>query len=185
MARKKAKARAKRDTFAPVISAVATILDAGEPTRFRYEAPCRHGLRAAMCLDGIGWQAADDTASKIVREALHRIGAVRPPWHMGQPEYVELPGFASTERYQCVRCAKAVPEDRRLYCSDLCAQATILERTYREAAQMSDYFASQRTFSCSWCGQISTWKPMANPRTFCSRSCAAKARWAGRNQKAA
>src|SRR5262249_32667177 len=88
-----------------------------------------------------------------------------------------------------------------MYCSRVCSQRASHERQQHERALMTagereaakklrqqarkEAFAADRTFTCAWCGGVSTWKPMANPRTYCSRSCAAHGRHAARKANGA
>lgn len=178
--------------FEPLVASVAKFLDRGEPTRFRYEGAMRHGLRAALCLQGRDWCEADWFAAVIVAAALAKLAVERPTWLQGQAEFTALPGFAPAERYFCARCAGPMSEGRRLYCSWICARSAHNERTYRELREMSeaereamkmlrrqlksDYFAARRTITCRWCGGLHEYKAGANARTYCSRTCAAKAR---------
>lgn len=124
-------------------AAVMRILDCGRSSKFEYEASCRHGLRSGFCLDGHAWAAADKLAGEIVAEALRRIGAVRPTWQQGQPEWTQF-GFAPVKRYFCERCAKPIPEDRGSnnglavrFCSDRCAHAASEARSQRSGARVS------------------------------------------------
>ncbi|MBN9079654.1 MAG: hypothetical protein BGN87_18385 [Rhizobiales bacterium 65-79] len=47
-------------------------------SKFEFEGYTRAGLRSALCLKGYAWHLSDNEADEIVREGLHRIGAVRP-----------------------------------------------------------------------------------------------------------
>jgi hypothetical protein len=78
--RKKAKAeKARRLHQEPIVRRVAELLETGTPTRWRWTSEARHGLRAAMCLRGAKWDAADKRAEEIVTLARHRIGLSRAP----------------------------------------------------------------------------------------------------------
>ncbi len=106
-----------------MIRAVVEILKEGEPSKFRFEASCRHNIRHDLCLDGVLWDEADQRAASIVTAALDRIGAVRPTWHEGQIEHTE--NF-EIERRWCIRCgAQIAVEDieggARKYCSPVCS----------------------------------------------------------------
>lgn len=105
-----------------LIEAVAGILKAGEPTKFSFEAACRHALRAALCMSGWRWEAAAVAAADVVEAALNQIGAVRPTWQQGQPEWTQ-DGFAPIERAHCIRCFSPLPEGHFKFCSALCAHA--------------------------------------------------------------
>ena len=56
---RKSRWKLTRDFRRSLISSVAIILDKGEPTRFRFESACRHGLRARYCIKGWPWVEAD------------------------------------------------------------------------------------------------------------------------------
>jgi hypothetical protein len=103
-----------------IVKFIAAILERGEPTRWAFEGACRAGLRSHRCLTGETWQDADDWAARIVKHALHRIGAtVRPTWEMGQPDDRE----DLVERRFCVVCHGPLDAHGRrgqLYCSDAC-----------------------------------------------------------------
>jgi hypothetical protein len=180
-----------------LVGAIARVLQRGAPTLFQFEATCRHGVRVHLILAAhFPWLIADLTAAHIIDRALHKVGAKRPRFIQGQPGYTELPGSSPPEHHYCAHCGKVMPEGRHMYCSRLCSQRANNERQYNERRLMNqgerdiarklrqharkEAFAAGRTFTCAWCGGISTWKPGANPRTYCSQSCNAKARHAAR-----
>ena len=181
-----------------VVARVADILRPGEPTKFARMGAVKSGLRMAFVECGHSWGLSNWCAERIVLAALNQIGARFPTWLEGQPEAVATPGFSPSQRYFCARCARPLGDDRWMYCSRLCSQAAANDRRVRELREMDevqreaaklirrhmkmDHFAARRTFACEWCGGVSTWKPTANPRRYCSRTCAAKARWAARQR---
>jgi hypothetical protein len=168
-------------------ASIASTLATGRPTYFAFEGACRHGLRAGLCLDGWRWPQADATAEGIVAAALQRIGASRPTWEQGQPEYTE------PHASRCLRCRRVITEDdRRKYCSDLCrrahqqwryakdhrAEARATSQAWRDARR-----AAATAKPCAQCGRL--FKPLqeANrpaPR-FCGKSCAAS--WSNARRK--
>lgn len=120
--RKTAKPKSRRinaDRRKHLVNLIAEILKQGEPTRFSHEAPCRHALRSKLCLQGWGWQEADTMAKEIVDAALNRVGARRPSWKEGQPEWTQ-DGFAPIERTRCVNCGGRLPEENLKFCSRIC-----------------------------------------------------------------
>ncbi len=121
--RPKSKRRLNRDRHRQLVVTVAAILRTGDPTPFAFEATCRHSLRSRFCLDGWKWIDADAMANEITQLALLRIGAKRPLWEEGQPEYVQLGAGALIERYRCVRCHGPLPEGHFKFCSRLCGQS--------------------------------------------------------------
>lgn len=97
-------------------------VDCGAPSKFAFEAICRHAIRATLCLRGWGWSDADAVAAQIVAAALNQIGARRPTWKEGQPEWTQ-DGFAPIERTRCIRCRSLLEGAQTKYCSDLCASS--------------------------------------------------------------
>lgn len=97
---------------------------------FEHEGATRHGLRAALCAEGYGWERSDHEADLIVQAGLSRMGAVRPTWDQGQPEYV-------LAREDCRWCARPMPAEeaeglrRGQFCSVECARAAITARELR------------------------------------------------------
>lgn len=180
-----AKARKlSKDRRRHLVETVATILKDGRPTYFAFEASCRHGIRSGLCLDGWKWQEAEATADDLVSAALRQIGAIRPTWAQGQPEYTEP--VAS----RCLHCRRIMPEveegrERRKYCSHECFRA------YHQARWAADHreeaIATAQAWrdarreaapsrACEWCG--THFKPLdqsgRKPQRFCGKSCIAK-----------
>lgn len=106
-----------------LIDKTAKILNTGEASKFEFEASCRHGIRSSLCLQGWSWTDADLIATEIVAAALNRIGAERPTWAEGQPEYTQNGGGALIERTRCIRCHTQLPEGHYKFCSKLCGQS--------------------------------------------------------------
>ena len=89
-AQPQASRRKRRARATPrLVESCAAILGRWRSSAFEFEASCRHGLRSGFCLAGESWARADVMAAEIVRESLHRIGARRPTWEEGQPEYTQ------------------------------------------------------------------------------------------------
>lgn len=150
---KKATARPRRinkDRRRHLVETVATILKSGESSPFAFEASCRHGLRSRLCLAGWGWQDADALAADIVAEALRRIGARRPTWEEGQPDYVQNGGGALIERTRCVRCHTPLPEGHFKFCSRLCGQShreILIRRQTLSEDRVIDTIVNPRRYS--------------------------------------
>jgi hypothetical protein len=165
-------------------ASIANILASGRPTYFAYEAACRYGIRSSLCLDGYRWPDADATADDVVASALRQIGARRPRWDEGQPE------FTATGTERCVHCRRAMPDgvgdghDPRKFCSGLCrkawhnsryaedhrAEAKAATQAWRDARR-----AAAPEKPCAQCGRLFRPLKEANrpePR-FCGKSCAA------------
>jgi hypothetical protein len=111
--------QAQRAARAEAVRRIACILKTYETSPFQYEGACIHGVRSALCLRGWQWSAANDHARSLVHSALDRIGARRPSWDQGQPEYLQY-GIVMVERTRCARCTRKLPDDRRIWCSDVC-----------------------------------------------------------------
>lgn len=86
---------------------------------FGLEGPLRAGLRADFCLQGWGWLSADLMARDLLAEVFKRVGAERPDWYEGQPEWTIEAGTL-IERTRCVRCHNPLPEGHYKFCSRLC-----------------------------------------------------------------
>lgn len=100
---------------------VRLTFEAGETgSIFGLEGPLRAGLRADFCLQGWGWNSADLMACDLMAEVFNRIGAERPSWSEGQPEWTIEAG-TMIERTRCANCRAPLPEGRPKYCSHLCA----------------------------------------------------------------
>ena len=171
----------------------ADLLRRGISSKFEYEAACRTGLRKGLCLEGWKWLDADTAAAVVVLTALNQIGAVRPTWYEGQPEYTQ-PGYAPVERVQCERCGTRIPDGRFersdpsqvKFCSTLCREAakmarrrqsiklmgeaehtaTVLARKERERQGRAD----ARICVCECCGEVFDRKD--SRMAYCSRTCA-------------
>lgn len=115
--------RLSKDKRRQLIDAMMAILRQGEASKFEFEASCRHGLRTALCLKGWSWSEADTTAAAIVERSLHFIGAVRPTWYEGQPEWTQNGSGALIARTRCVRCRRRLEDMHTKFCSTLCANA--------------------------------------------------------------
>ncbi|MDQ7775531.1 MAG: hypothetical protein Q4615_06280 [Paracoccus aminovorans] len=86
------------------------------------EGTLRHGVRARYCLAKWKWSDADALARDAVAEAYRRIGAKRPDWNEGQPEWT-IEGGALVERTRCARCHMPLPEGHHKYCGKICRNA--------------------------------------------------------------
>lgn len=172
----------KRSAFDRIVDTLAAYMREVQPTPFACEAPFRHGLRAGLCLTGWRWAAADLVAADIVRTALEAVKAKRPSWEEGQSEFVTY-GGALIERTRCVRCGKPLPEERRKYCSDLCAAADFMAmarlhheddvRAYQAAYRLT-WIARQPERRCEFCG--GKFRSAEKVQRFCSADCHTRSR---------
>src|SRR3546814_20693570 len=93
-----------------------------EPTAFSLEGELRHRLRSSLCRQGADWILADLLAAAIVEDALRNVGAQRPTWQHGQPEWSEE-GVIYIQRPRRIRCRRPPPPGHRPYYPHLCAPA--------------------------------------------------------------
>lgn len=93
-------------------------------TLFNLEGPLRHAIRAKLCREGWGWGDADQMARDVLEATFNRLGAYRPSWNEGQPEWL-IEGGALIQRDRCARhgCRKPLPEGHRKFCGKLCRDA--------------------------------------------------------------
>jgi hypothetical protein len=175
----------RRPTIVPekerreLVGLTADILATAELSKFEHEASCRHGIRTTLTLQGNGWQLSDAEAASIVTAALDRIGAVRPQFLEGQPEYTLSPG------HQCQRCGAPLGDEagHRRYCSPECYESArryrneFWQRTEdiaRAAAAYATAKANAAVRQCSVCG--SPFQATTDSTHTCSRDCAARSR---------
>jgi hypothetical protein len=174
---------ARRDT---ITSATITILEGWRSSKFEFEGACRHGVRAGLCLDGFSYHSADAWSEKIVAEALRRIGANRPTWGEGQPEWTQY-AYAPIEHVDCERCGKPLTDAKpgQRFCSDVCRDAAKSLRHARlrrvtDAAERAAIAAASlrarrdatrlhKTKVCESCGNV--FEGANRHARFCSLKC--------------
>lgn len=111
---------------------VSDALDAGEATtHWTFEGLLIAILRAEMCLRGITWRDADEAARAVVIEALTAMGAKRPSWQEGQPEWTDG-GVIRETRTLCANCEGPLPEGHKVYCGELCGNAARHRRYWHD-----------------------------------------------------
>ena len=183
--------------FDQLVGAASLILTAGQPTKFEYEAACRHGLRVSLIRHGWAWSDADTSAALVVGAALQAIGAERPTWKEGQGDFAVAD---CSERYACARCGKPIDESRKggnpaKWCSLACGQAAYQARARANGArtERAQYLAElalrkedairERSGPCEVCGThtITLHKHMR----YCSLQCAGIAKRARKKVKCA
>ncbi|MGV8831262.1 MAG: hypothetical protein ACOH2N_04730 [Devosia sp.] len=149
---------------------------------FQFEAPCRHGLRQAMCLAGHQWANSEFVAESIVAEALRSINAHRPSWREGQRDIVDAVEC-------CVQCGAGLDDAQMAhgdrFCSGECAKArlTAMNGAWSKqttatalAAQKIVAIAAKPKRSCDVCGDI--FRPRghgADDARYCSPKCRGEA----------
>ena len=102
-----------------LVSSTVTLMNKAEPTAFAVEGDRRYELRSGLCSKGWPWSYADQQAEAIVETALNRVGAKRPAWIEGQPEYSEY-GYLRDDR--CWQCDEPLAKYRHRFCSERCAR---------------------------------------------------------------
>jgi predicted nucleic acid-binding Zn ribbon protein len=160
-----------------IVDHVCNILREGEPTRFALEGFCRHGVRQHLCLAGWGWQRADDMAATVLSSAFAILGAKRPTWQEGQPEWTQ-PGIIAQSRTRCVRCGWKLPEGHQKYCSPQCAanykadiarKADRMASNAKQAAYYAQWSAKQPLQPCKVCE--TPFRPKKPGQVLCSKRC--------------
>ncbi len=156
---------------------IVLLMRAIEPTPFAAEGPCRHGVRSALCLEGWPWLQADGAAAEIIAAALSTVGAKRPTWYEGQPEWTQ-PGALPIQRERCIRCGKRLPEGHFKFCSKDCSDALHEERQssrlreeemLRARAYRAAYRASAPEQRCEGCGGM--FRPGKKGQRYCRPAC--------------
>src|SRR3546814_8694797 len=79
--------RLNKDKRRALVDRIAAAMSRSEPTAFSLEGELRHRLRSSLCRQGADWILADLLAAAIVEDALRKVGAQRPTWQQGQPEW--------------------------------------------------------------------------------------------------
>ncbi|KQY21030.1 hypothetical protein [Rhizobium sp. Root483D2] len=180
----KAPARVIRgDRRERVVGEVMDVLKDWRLSHFENEAPCRYGLRAALCLDGHSWPTADVEADLVVQEALSLIGAERPSWAEGQWAY-------TVPRENCAWCSIAIDADGQAngdrFCSVMCATSSFESRVYKEGALVDGLMRRARgmirrekapTLCCTYCDrkfkkERAIFDSYRSSVRFCSNACA-------------
>jgi hypothetical protein len=162
---------------------IADILRTGEPTPFAFEAACRHGLRRALVAMSWKWAIADTVAADIVAAALRDIGAKRPTWYEGQPEFTRT----VQERWRCAnkKCGKPIERESdqvMLYCGEPCrlrakSERQAADRRKEQAAASRAWRAAARAAGpqrkCELCNAQFHALDITGkkPQRFCSPSC--------------
>lgn len=157
---------------------IVAIMRAVEPTPFAAEGPCRAGVRSSLCLQGWSWKEAEAAAAEIVLGALNILGAKRPNWYQGQPDWTR-PGALPIERETCAECRRPLPEGRRRFCCDEHRdwfhgarerEANAEAIAVRKKAQKVAWTEKQPARSCEWCKD--PFQPKEKNQRYCSVHCA-------------
>ncbi|SCM70013.1 hypothetical protein KL86PLE_130530 [uncultured Pleomorphomonas sp.] len=164
-----------------VLDEVIKILRHWSSSPFEREGSTLAGLRSGLVLKGNRWAIADFEAAEIVAEGLRIIGARRPEWIEGQPEWSDQLDF-------CAWCGKPMPDElvehgrRQRFCSPVCAKSAIQKRNAGILAHEDIIKNDARRVitreklpptTCVWCGTL--FRPL-NPdkhgtQQFCSHRC--------------
>jgi hypothetical protein len=114
--------RFTKDQRLRFIAKCAAMLRNGDPTAFEQSSALIHTTRKKLCLRGWPWIIAQETATDIVVRALDQIGARRPSWIEGQPEYTEI-GFEMRIDAVCWQCGDRLPMFKKKFCCGECQRA--------------------------------------------------------------
>lgn len=160
-----------------VVELIRDGMEQGQPSKFWCEGPARAGIRSSLCLQGWKWAEADAVAVEIVAAALNIVGAKRPTWQEGQPEWTQ-PGALPIKRERCIRCRKPLPEGHWKFCSHLCNTAYNGERRRQRKreeiniawlASRAAWQAKQPARTCESCGRL--FKPRRPKQKLCRPRC--------------
>lgn len=165
-----------------ILEAVVENLRQFRSSAFEREGACRAALRSALCLVGQKWVYADKEAESIVAQGLRILGAERPSWEQGQPEYLDPMDV-------CCWCKKPLPDDivpsvvSRRFCSEGCARSALRYRDFRrrdtEDSAYAAVYESIRIIrnppvECSHCKR--NFRPKVDSQKYCSNACKRAAR---------
>src|SRR3546814_7130493 len=104
--------RLNKDKRRALVDRNAAAMSRAEPTAVSLEGELRHRLRSSLCRQGADWILADLLAAAIVEDALRKVGAQRPTWQQGQPEWTQE-GVIYIQRTRCIRCRWKLPPGHR------------------------------------------------------------------------
>ena len=186
-ARRAARDRQKVRGREYIVKAIVTVIredrDNGiTPTLLNHEGALVASLRAGLCLGGMAWAVANETARDVVNEAFQKAGAKRPAWKEGQPEHCDG-GVIRWTRTTCRNCSKGLADDQTAYCSKTCfdAHRARLHRgtTLKECEQSTGCGGRNVPDKievvdawCRWCGDPLPEKEDRHARrVYCSRRC--------------
>lgn len=161
-----------------IVAQVKEMLDAWHLSKFEFEAPCRHGLRAGFCLEGHSWARSDIEAERLVAEGLQAINAQRPDWEEGQRQFTESPD-------RCAWCSGPLDDERRTrgqrYCCRDCAASALVHFDRKSNRYAGEFIRSAQRLvaredsaprNCAHCG--ATFKSDRADAVFCSPRCVSR-----------
>jgi hypothetical protein len=126
---------------AELIDAAVDILRDGRRSPFEFEAPVRHGIRVALCLEAWPWRDADMAASQTLAAAFRLLGVQRPKWQEGQPEARDWDPRYGHRR--CAGCGDLIDPDGAFdTCSPYCSHL-VSQRKYRREHQAKEAAAAK------------------------------------------
>lgn len=176
----------RSDRRAALRGKIAAIMARAEPTPFAAEGSCLAGIRSALCLQGWRWSAAQEEAAEIVRGALRIVGAKRPDWKQGQPEWTQ-DGVFQLQYERCRNCLKPVPEGHFKFCCKTCSTVYSHRLSYRwhseeeslrrkalRAAEAVSRRNARKPITCAYCGKDFKPTKTKTVQKYCSRECAGK-----------
>lgn len=158
-----------------LISRTMDLLKDWRLSPFEHEGAVRAGLRSGLCLQGFAWRLSDFEAASLVEAGLTRMGAERPTWEQGQPDYTDSPDFCSwcrgplddetrtrSQRFCSAECAALALEHRAWKSSQY--PGMVLRSAFRLIAKEK---APPRT--CDYCGK--SFRSEREDARFCSSRC--------------
>lgn len=163
-----------------MVSRVLDVLRDWRLSPFEHEGSTRAGIRSGLVMIGHGWHQSDQEAEALIAEGLHLMGAKRPTWAQGQPEYV-------IARENCAQCGGPLDQEaianHDRFCSHDCRRImqTWRNANYHNAMASRARWAYEVTRKegiperrCEWCGDI--FKPATPDAATCCPEHAAKLR---------
>lgn len=164
-----------------VVSGTIEVMRDWRLSPFEFEGEAIAGIRSGLCDAGYGWRRSDAAARDVVDEALRQLGAKRPTWEQGQPDYVE-------PRDACLWCKgpleAGVSGTGYKYCSAECARIALQKRNFEVRSKGDKTFAAakrmlgrakMRPATCECCGK--SFQPLpGRAQRFCSNYCARHSR---------
>ena len=135
-ARKRERRRLQFRDRVGVVRAITVVVreareDGRAVTHWTFEGLLIAVLRAELCLRSVPWALADQHAREVVEDALSALGAKRPSWQEGQPEWTDG-GVIRETRTNCANCHGPLPEGHKVYCSKVCGDAARARRYWHD-----------------------------------------------------
>ncbi|GAA5664521.1 hypothetical protein Brsp07_03013 [Brucella sp. NBRC 14130] len=167
-----------------IVSKVFDALSDWRYSPFQREGELRAALRSTLCLTRARWADADYEAASLISEGLKLIGAVRPDWIEGQPDYAIRGDLCSWCRRPLSDLSQVGGRTRH-YCSVECAQAAFQGKAFQRRDQSDEAYRTAHKVivaarlgsrECVECGK--SFVPIGKriDQKYCSTACHGKSR---------